>query len=37
MQLTAEQALEYSSNAYMMKLVFKNDGCELLSQYDFPL
>ena len=26
MQLTAEQALEYSSNAYMMKLVFKMMG-----------
>ena len=27
MQLTAEQALEYSSNAYMMKLVFKMMVC----------
>lgn len=34
--LTAEQALEYSSNAYMMKLVFKMIGAEYQYNMMFP-
>ena len=36
MQLTAEQALEYSSNAYMMKLVFKMMGVNYYPNMIFP-
>lgn len=36
MQLTAEQALEYSSNAYMMKVVFKLMGVNYYPNMVFP-